>query len=353
MEALIDILWQVIMELFSTIVDMGTTNTRLNLVDSLGNVHGSVKGEFGVKDRAASGSRGVLIQGLHALVEKVTEKTSISPAQIMQMLCSGMITSEIGLVDIPHLFAPVNIKQLSANIRELSMPEILPAPIICIPGIRNRIEEPSQDNLGKMDFMRGEETQVFGAIDLYEIPTPVTFMFLSSHTKLVDVDEDQRITGSFTTLSGQIFNAFRFDTLLASSVPKKDPEFLHEEALARGIKAGIKTGILRAGMIVRFMDVLIDTSPEERFAFLEGLIIASDIYAIKSSYPFLREHMVILGNPLRTKAYELAFKQFFNSSIECRYLGEESMDRSAIRGALKIAELGGEGKNNLKLSNKR
>ena len=233
------------------------------------------------------------------------------------------------------------MKQLSANVCELSMPEILSAPIIFIPGVRNSIKEPSQDNLGNMDFMRGEETQVFGAMDLYEIPAPVTFMFLSSHTKLVDVDEDRRITGSFTTLSGQIFNAFRYNTLLASSIPKKDPEFLHEEALIRGVRAGMKDGILRAGLMVRFMDVLIDTTPEERFAFLEGLIIASDLHAIKSSYPSLRKHTVIMGNPLRTKAYEFAFKRFLKPSIECRYLGDESMNRSAIRGAMKIAELRG------------
>lgn len=327
------------MEPFSAIVDMGTTNTRLNLVDSQGSVRASVKGGFGVKDRAASGSRDVLIQGLHQLIEKVTEETCVPPEQIEHMLCSGMITSEIGLVDIPHRFAPVDMKELSANIHELSMPKILSAPIFLIPGVRNKVEEPSQYNLGEMDFMRGEETQVFGAIDLYEIPTPVTFMFLSSHTKLVDVDEDQRITRSFTTLSGQIFNSFRFNTLLASSIPKTDPAFVNGEALVRGIRAAMKNGILRAGLMVRFMDVLIDTTPEERFAFLEGLIIASDMHAIKNSYPFLRKHIVILGNSLRSKAYQSAFKQFLDPSIEYRYLGEKSMDRSAIRGALKVAEL--------------
>jgi 2-dehydro-3-deoxygalactonokinase len=327
------------MDLISAIVDMGTTNTRLNLVDSQGRVRGSIKGGFGVKDRAASGSRDVLIQGLHKLVEIMTEETGVLPEQIEHMLCSGMITSEIGLVDIPHRFAPVDMKELSDNIRELSMPEILSAPILLIPGVRNKIENPSQDNLEGMDFMRGEETQVFGAIDLYEIPTPVTFMFLSSHTKLVDVDENQRITRSFTTLSGQIFNAFRFNTLLASSVPKTDPAFVNGEALLRGIRAGMKNGILRAGLMVRFMDILIDTTSEERFAFLEGLIIASDIHAIKNSYPFLRKRVVILGNSLRSKAYQSALEQFFDSSIECRYLGEKSMDRSAIRGALKVAEL--------------
>jgi 2-dehydro-3-deoxygalactonokinase len=103
------------------------------------------------------------------------------------------------------------------------MPEILPAPIVLIPGVKNRVERPCLDTLEQMDFMRGEETQVFGSIDLYGVEVPVTFMFLSSHTKLVDVDQNRRITRSFTTLSGQVFNALRFQTLLASSIPEGKP----------------------------------------------------------------------------------------------------------------------------------
>ena len=252
---------------FFAIVDMGTTNTRLTLTDPSGKVHGSAKGEFGVKDRAAIGNREILIEGLNQLLGEITRSTGTPLGQIECMLCSGMITSEIGLIDIPHLIAPVDVNDLAAHAQEVSMPEILPAPIIFIPGVRNRVEHPSVDSLGEMDFMRGEETQVFGAIESYGVEVPVTFMFLSSHTKLIDVDENYCITRSLTTLSGQIFNAFRFHTLLASSIPEKDPTSIKEESLFRGVRNGLKNGALRAALMVRFMDTLIQTSPQERFAF--------------------------------------------------------------------------------------
>jgi 2-dehydro-3-deoxygalactonokinase len=327
------------MDTFFAIVDMGTTNTRLTLVDASGEVRDSVKGAFGVKDRAAAGSREILIKGLNRLLTETTQTMEIVLSQIKSMLCSGMITSEIGLVDIPHLVAPVDVRDLAANAQEVSMPEILPAPIVLIPGVRNRVERPSLETLEQMDFMRGEETQVFGSIDLYGVEVPVTFMFLSSHTKLVDVDEKHRITRSFTTLSGQVFNALRFQTLLASSIPEENPVSIHEESLFRGVKAGLKDGILRAGLMARFMDTLIRTSPEERFAFLEGIIIASDIQAIRNSYPFLRKRIAILGDLPRADAYRAALKAFLDQSIECMYLGEQSMDRSALHGALSIATL--------------
>jgi 2-dehydro-3-deoxygalactonokinase len=324
---------------FFAIVDMGTTNTRLSLVDDSGKEHGSVKGGFGVRDRAATGSREILTKGLNQLLRKVAHREGIALRQIEYMLCSGMITSEIGLIDIPHCIAPVDVHDLARNAREISMPEILPAPIILIPGVRNRVAQPSLDTLEEMDFMRGEETQVFGAIELYGVQVPVTFMFLSSHTKLVDVDEKHRITRSFTTLSGQIFNAFRFQTLLASSIPEKDPADLDEEGLFRGVRAGLKGGILRAALMVRFMDTLIRTSPSERFAFLEGVIIASDVQAIKNSYPLMRKRVAVLGDRLRSEAYRVAFKTFLDPSLECIYLGEQSMDQAARHGALRITNL--------------
>jgi len=329
------------MDTFFAIVDMGTTNTRLTLVDASGEVHDSVKGAFGAKDRAAAGSREILMKGLKQLLTEVTQHTGVELTQIKGMLCSGMITSEIGLIDIPHRVAPVDARDLAANAQEVSMPEILPAPVIFIPGVKNRVERPSLDTLEQMDFMRGEETQVFGSLDLYHVEVPATFMFLSSHTKLVDVDERHRITRSFTTLSGQVFNALRFQTLLASSIPAQNPTVMHEESLFHGVKTGLKDGVLRAALMTRFMDTLISTSPEERFAFLEGIIIASDIQAIKNSYPFLRKRIAVLGDRPRAEAYRAAFKTFLDQSVECTYLGEQSMDRSALHGALRIAALRG------------
>ena len=91
--------------------------------------------------------------------------------------------------------------------------------------------------------------------------------------------------------------------------------------------------------MARFMDTLIRTSPEERFAFLEGIIIASDIQAIRKSYPFLRKRIAILGDLPRADAYRAVFNRFFDQPLECMYLGEQSMDRSALHGALRIATL--------------
>ena len=324
---------------YFAVVDMGTTNTVLSLTDASAKPLSSVQGAFGVKDRAASGSRDVLIKGLKRLLDQAIRKSKIALDRIQCMLCAGMITSDIGLVEIPHLTAPVGIEQIAARVRRISLPEILPAPIICIPGIKNNVAAASMDTLGQMDFMRGEESQVFGAVQLYDLQPPITFMFLSSHTKLIDVDENHRITRSFTTLSGQIFQALRFQTLLASSLPEKTPETIDEPSLLRGIEAGFADGILRAALMVRFMDTLMPSSAAQRFSFLEGNLIAADLQAIKNSYPHMRARLAVLGNQFRTQAYCTAFKHFLDPAPECIYLGKSSMDQTAIAGVLKIAGL--------------
>jgi 2-dehydro-3-deoxygalactonokinase len=254
------------------------------------------------------------------------------------MIGVGMITSDIGLVELPHRIAPVAVGDLAAHVEEITLPDVPVAPILLIPGVKNKVESPSLESLEEMDFMRGEETQVFGAIELYKIEVPTTFMFLTSHTKLIDVDEKFRITRSFTTLSGQVFDALRFHSFLASSLPERNPSEIHQEALRRGIELSSKVGILRAGLMVRFMHILMESAPEERFSFLEGIVIASDLQAIQNGYPFMRKRLVILGDRFRSEAYRVAFQEFLDRSTEYIVLEESGLERVTLRGALSIAE---------------
>lgn len=322
----------------SAVVDMGTTNTRLTVVDRSGMVYASAKGDFGVKDRAASGSKEILTHGLNRLIMTALEGKNISLSQIKRMVGVGMITSDIGLVNIPHRTAPVDLDDLATHVEEITLPEIPLSPMMLIPGVKNRVDRPSLGTLGDMDFMRGEETQVFGALELYEIQVPATFMFLTSHTKLIDVDETHCITRSFTTMSGQMFDALRFHSFLASSLPDQNPSDVDREALRRGVEFGSKVGILRAGLMVRFMHILMDSAPEERFSFLEGIVIASDIQAIQNGYPFMRKRVVILGDRFRSEAYRLALEVFVDPLVETICLEETSLERATLHGALSIVE---------------
>jgi hypothetical protein len=51
----------------------------------------------------------------------------------------------------------------------------------------------------------------------------------------------------------------------------------------------------------------------------------------------MRPRVYILGNRLRAEAYQEALKWFINPDVRCTYLGENSMDEAAKRGAWRIA----------------
>ena len=66
-----------------------------------------------------------------------------------------MITSDMGLLEIPHVPAPASVGDLHDAMRTQTFPEIAPFPIHFIPGVRNFAGPVDLDNFGMMDMMRG------------------------------------------------------------------------------------------------------------------------------------------------------------------------------------------------------
>ena len=82
-------------------LDCGTTNTRLYIVDENANVLTRTSQKVGVRDTAISGSNQVLKDGIRDVFQRAVAEAGISPSDIRCILSSGMITSELGLVEIP------------------------------------------------------------------------------------------------------------------------------------------------------------------------------------------------------------------------------------------------------------
>lgn len=100
-----------------------------------------------------------------------------------------MINSEIGLIEIPHLWAPVGIDDLANNIKVVHNLDVFPLdlPLYFIRGIKNYFPlNTSYKDIQKIDFMKGEETQAIGSLSLYpDFTLPFVLVILSSHTKYI------------------------------------------------------------------------------------------------------------------------------------------------------------------------
>ena len=158
-----------------------------------------------------------------------------------------MLSSEVGLVAVPHVEAPAGLDDLARAAAVVTLPEVDDRPILVVPGVRTPAAE-GPDGWFLADVMRGEECETFGACTLLraegriEPGRATAFLWPGSHTKLVEVDADGRITRSHTTLAGEMLQAVARHTLLAASLPADWPDELDPEAAAAGAAPSRRAG---------------------------------------------------------------------------------------------------------------
>jgi len=283
------------------VIDSGTTNSRVRLLGE-GDVIGAASVQVGVVDTTKTGSNAALKQGVRRAFDQALRDGGVSVGEIPYALGFGMITSELGVVEIPHLAAPVGIRELAAGMLRFEPAEdFLPIPTYFVRGVKNPApRDAGIGHLPHMDFMRGEEAQVMGLLALYRPALPATIVVLSSHTKFISVDAEGRIIGSVTTLSGQLFAALCKETFIGSAVREvvTDPEpaaYFDAGIVEEAHRIVTSGGLTRSLLMPRFMHVLMQTRWYERKLFLESLIAADDLQSVRD--------FTALGFPTSTSVY--------------------------------------------------
>jgi 2-dehydro-3-deoxygalactonokinase len=335
---------------FATI-DCGTTNSRVYLLDAAHRIVHKGARKVGVRDTAITGSRQTLREGLASLVETTVREAALPLGEIRFAITSGMITSEIGLQEIPHLWAPAGLAELAESLTVTQDPTVFPLdlPLVFIRGIKNPYPpETTYENIRRIDFMRGEETQVIGLLTRPDVPQPpLTAVVLSSHTKYIHVREDGRIAGSLTTLSGQVFEAIQQATSIGKSITTEGTPDAKD--LTPVIKAAYEAvrhaGFLRALLMPRFMEVLLKVPAEIRRTFVEAAIATEDLRVLQE-FPLLgfpREcPMILIGPPPRCRVFrELLTCAGVAGPVVAEISAEEAVDRLSIDGAVAIARRAG------------
>ena len=329
-------------------IDCGTTNSRIYIVDSLGKVFSKGKKNVGVKDTAITGSNEVLINGLKELFNDVLKMSNINMSEIKIILSSGMITSELGIKEIPHISAPCNINDLAKNIVKVDNIDLTGSniPMYFIPGIKNKYNKEKIDynHVDSLDFMRGEETQVIGLIRNSVTYYPKMVIILSSHTKFILIDTIGKIYGSITTMSGQLYDAIINHTFVGKSIndDKKNNDYNEIKILELAKKCSNSYGIIRSLMFPRFMDVLLDTSSKQRKLFLDALIAYEDIKVIpylKKIKIFEKYEVIIIGDKERSELYKKLLSQEMKNAKGFTIIDDnEKIDQISIDGILTIAK---------------
>jgi 2-dehydro-3-deoxygalactonokinase len=198
------------------------------------------------------------------------------------VLLSGMIGSRQGWVEAPYLPCPAGAADLAGA--------TIPVPfdgaeVRLVPGV-------TCEDAGVPEVMRGEETQIIGA--LAEFGAGGIACMPGSHSKWVRV-EGGRIVGFSTFMTGEAFAAFSGHTILGRMMKADapaDPEALRR-GLARSADAG---GLLRHLFGVRTLGLFGRLSETSAASYLSGLLLGHEVRAALAAAPEAGP-VVLIGDP--------------------------------------------------------
>ena len=104
-------------------IDTGTTNTRVTVWRDDVALCQAAR-QVGVRDTAITGNRTTLQRGVQDTIEAALQKAGFGMSQVDLVLASGMITSNVGLHEVPHLMAPAGLRDLAAGMVQATIPEV-------------------------------------------------------------------------------------------------------------------------------------------------------------------------------------------------------------------------------------
>lgn len=273
-------------------------------------------------------------------VDRFLDSMGVAPSDISFLMASGMITSDMGLKNVPHLTAPAGAKELAMGIDVLEGEDSpFEQPMMLIRGIKNAGLMEEFAHLENSDLMRGEELQALGVLERFGTSdAPTAVIELGSTTKLIEIDPQGRIVNSFTALSGQTYQAIIDGTFIGNSV-KADgtaqPENYYDEAIVRdAIRSVERNGFLRSVMTVRFAGVLLQKQWYERQLFYSALFAGDDKnWLIRHMEGFSKNARIYLvGNNARCRIYETMIRDCLDCQITT-ISDSEQVSNLAVNGA--------------------
>jgi 2-dehydro-3-deoxygalactonokinase len=317
-------------------VDMGTTNTRVWLVSG-SEILARASASVGARDTARDGSDVRIRAALRDLIAHV--RAAEGGASLVTPSCvvaAGMISSPLGLAEVPHVKAPAGKCEISSMVKRQHFSDITDLPVFLVPGVRSGSEHSEPKAIGETDVMRGEETLCVGLMALGLLEAGGTFLNLGSHWKAITVDRDGHISTSVTSMSGELIHAAQSQTILASAVTQKRPQVLDEQWTEAGMREQRRSGLSRALFCIRLLEQRNLCTPDDRFAFLVGAFVASDLDSlVKRGLLTSETPVVITGGGVVATAWHHSLSKI---SVSSTIISDCQLEQAFLQGLKEIVE---------------
>lgn len=244
----------------------------------------------------------------------------LSTGPSLPILACGMVGSAQGWREAPYLPVPADLDQLSKHLTQVTT--AAGKVIFIVPGLIRQ--------QGLVNVMRGEETQILGAVETVErlMSRDLLIGLPGTHSKWVHVEK--RMVKNFETfMTGEVYAVLSEHTILAHTMKRNSP--FVAEAFERGVRVVMspagELGVLSNIFSVRTLGLAHQLSAEEQHDYLSGLLIGHEINAISK---FKCETVLLIGDQSLCALYERTLKlRGFHSVTTFR--------DAAVRGLWRIA----------------
>lgn len=211
----------------------------------------------------------------------------------LPILMSGMIGARQGWVEAPYARCPAGLQEIASAIVTLetsALGAVGLAPGVCMIG---------RD--GSPDVMRGEETQILGALAALRIDHGV-FVLPGTHSKWARV-EHGRIVSFATYMTGELFAALKDHTILGRLMA---PASEDGAGFAEGVRAASRLerpgDVLHAIFMTRTLGLFDRLAPGQLADYLSGLLIGAELLSGAQD----ATGAVVIGSPALTARYCMA-----------------------------------------------
>jgi 2-dehydro-3-deoxygalactonokinase len=269
-------------------IDWGTTTARAYRLGASGQIIDTRSAPFGVQRIEAGGFPRALAALLGGEV----------PAGVPAIAC-GMIGSRQGWIEAPYRDCPADLASVAGALT--AVPGTL---LSIVPGLICR------DADGVPDVMRGEETQILGAVDedASGHSASAVVVLPGTHSKWALV-EANGIVEFATFMTGELYAVLREHSILgrlAADGTQRD-----DAALVRGVSAGLRdaAALTHDLFAVRTLALTGALAPDGVGDYLSGLLLGAEIEAARrwlGRRARTVSSVVLVGEPTLCERYDRA-----------------------------------------------
>lgn len=205
----------------------------------------------------------------------------------MRCLISGMAGSQQGWLEAPYCACPAGFDDIAGKLAWIE-----PGRIAIVPGL-------TISHGGVPDVMRGEETQIFGALQLLGLDN-ARLVLPGTHSKWVTVS-DRRVTHFSTWMTGEFYALLRRHSILSRTLPEDDGA--HDaDAFRQGVQHALQgQGLLNTAFSTRTLSLFKKLPPAALPSYLSGLVIGEEL---KPQNLQAGDSVVVMGAEGLTARYE-------------------------------------------------